>query len=410
MAPAASVLIPTRRRRDHLAVALAAAAPQAAAHGGELVVVEDDAADPATRALCETCGARYLALGAHRGLNVARTAAIEAAAGDLLCFLDDDAEPWPGWLGALLAGAARHPEWDVLGGPIRPRLEGARWPWCGREAPPVTALDLGPDDTEARFAWGANMAVRRTALALAGPFDPALSGLGDEEEWQRRLHAAGGRVGYVAAAGVDHRRAGADAGLRRLGARRPRPRPRGPPLGRRARCRPAGRRRAAPRRALPGARGAPPLRERPPPRRRCRGPPPRSRRRCRPAHVAPRRPAPCRTCRRGPADRGRPRRRRPVPPRAAVDPPTAGGPADPPYLSGVSGTLSRRGEVRGALLDLAADAASLRRRAAVARAARGNAAATAGARAVRRPPGAARARAGRGGGARRARATTSRSG
>ena len=61
--------------------------------------------------------------------------------------------------------------------------------------------------------WGANLAVRRSALARVGPFDPARSGPGDEEEWERRLTAAGGRIRYVAAAGVDHRRAGADARL-----------------------------------------------------------------------------------------------------------------------------------------------------------------------------------------------------
>ena len=45
MAPPASILIPTRRRRDYLAVALASAAPQAEEHGAELIVVEDDPED-----------------------------------------------------------------------------------------------------------------------------------------------------------------------------------------------------------------------------------------------------------------------------------------------------------------------------------------------------------------------------
>ena len=53
--------------------------------------------------------------------------------------------------------------------------------------------------------------VRHGAFERIGRFDPALGGAGDEEDWQRRLRAAGGRIRYVAAAGVDHRRAGADA-------------------------------------------------------------------------------------------------------------------------------------------------------------------------------------------------------
>ena len=57
--------------------------------------------------------------------------------------------------------------------------------------------------------WGANLALRRSAYERIGPFDERLGGAGDEEDWQRRLRAAGGSVGYVAAAGVDHRRTGA---------------------------------------------------------------------------------------------------------------------------------------------------------------------------------------------------------
>ena len=122
MAPAASILIPTRRRREYLATALASVAGQAAEHGAEIVVVEDDPADAETERLARAHGARYVALGERRGLNVARNAAVAAAAGDLLCFLDDDVAVWPGWLAALLAAAAANPGHEAFGGPIRPRL------------------------------------------------------------------------------------------------------------------------------------------------------------------------------------------------------------------------------------------------------------------------------------------------
>ena len=174
-------------------------------------MVEDDPADAATEALVRGHGGRYVALGEPRGLNLARNAALAAAEGELLCFLDDDVGVWPGWLGALLAAAEAHPEHDAFGGPIRPVLEGTNLHACGREPLPVTALDLGPDDVDAELVWGANLAVRRAAVERVGAFDPVRSGPGDEEEWERRLRAAGGRIRYVAAAGVDHRRTGADA-------------------------------------------------------------------------------------------------------------------------------------------------------------------------------------------------------
>jgi len=211
MPPAASIIFPTRRRRAYLATALASVAGQAAEHGAEIVVVEDEAGDPETERLAGSHGARYVALGRPRGLNVARNEAIAAAGGELLCFLDDDVAAWPGWLAAMLAGAAANPGHEAFGGPIRARLEGTNLHACGREPAPVTTLDLGPDDRDAELVWGANLAVRRAALERVGMFDAARSGPGDEEEWERRLRAAGGRIRYVAAAGVDHRRTGADA-------------------------------------------------------------------------------------------------------------------------------------------------------------------------------------------------------
>src|SRR5688572_16450645 len=102
MPPSASLLFPTRRRREYLAVALASVAPQAAAHGAEIVVVEDDPADPETERLVIAHGGRYLAHGEPRGINVARNSAIGAATGDLLCLLDDDVEVWPRWLETML--------------------------------------------------------------------------------------------------------------------------------------------------------------------------------------------------------------------------------------------------------------------------------------------------------------------
>jgi GT2 family glycosyltransferase len=213
MAPTASIIVPTRDRASYLEVALRSIAPQADAAGAELLVV-DDADDPAVRALAERFGARRLAHPSPRGLNAARNTGIAAAAGELLVFVDDDVEVHDGWLAALLRGAAEYPEHEVFGGPIVARLEGSGLPFCGREKPPITALDLGPSDRDADYAWGANFAVRRSALERIGPFDAALDLYGDEEDWQRRLRSRGGRVRYLAGAGLDHRRDAADSRLR----------------------------------------------------------------------------------------------------------------------------------------------------------------------------------------------------
>jgi GT2 family glycosyltransferase len=216
MAPTASIIVPTRERAGYLDVALASIAPQAAAAGAEMLVV-DDGPSAATRAVAERHGARYVAHEASRGLNAARNTGIGQARGALLVFVDDDVQALPGWLAALLDADARaEPDVGVLTGPIHARFEDHPLRSCGREGPPITSQELGPVDRDVAHAWGANMTIRRSWLERTGPFDAARELYGDEQEWQGRLRAAGGRIRYVAAAALDHRRAGDDARLRSL--------------------------------------------------------------------------------------------------------------------------------------------------------------------------------------------------
>ncbi|MGA2320071.1 MAG: glycosyltransferase [Solirubrobacteraceae bacterium] len=232
--PAASIVIPTRSRLPYLEVALSSLAPQAARAGAEVIVVDDAGPSTQARALVRRFGARYEPHPEPLGLNVARNTGVERSHGELVVFLDDDVRVAPEWLQAIMGAARERPDVEVFTGPIRACLEGHRLRTCGREAPPITTLDLGESDTYTRYAWGANMAIRRSALERVGPFDVSLEHGGDEQEWQDRLAEASspgaegqppgsperGRVDsgalYVARAAVEHRRAGADARLDRL--------------------------------------------------------------------------------------------------------------------------------------------------------------------------------------------------
>ena len=171
MPPTAEIIVPTRDRAGYLDVALATIGPQAAAAGVGVTVV-DDGPDRATRAVAARHGVRYLAHVAPQGLNAARNTAIAATDAVLLVFVDDDVAVRPGWLDALLAAAdACGDEVGVLTGPIHARFEDHPLRACGREGPPVTAMDLGPADTDAERAWGANMAISSSAIERAGGFD-----------------------------------------------------------------------------------------------------------------------------------------------------------------------------------------------------------------------------------------------
>jgi glycosyltransferase involved in cell wall biosynthesis len=212
-APAVTVVVPTRGRAAYLEVTLDSLLRQRTRIPHEILVVDDGATD-GTRDVAARAGVRCLSHARPHSLNAARNTGIRASRSPLVAFVDDDVEAPPRWLDALVAGAGRHAHAEAFGGPIRARFEGPAPRGCGREDPPITTLDLGSADTEAEMVWGANFAVRRSAVDRIGPFDERIvRPHGDEEEWLERLRAAGGRIVYLAEAGLDHRRAGPDARL-----------------------------------------------------------------------------------------------------------------------------------------------------------------------------------------------------
>jgi glycosyltransferase involved in cell wall biosynthesis len=211
-APPASIVVPTRDRAAYLDVALRSFAPQAADVGAELIVVVDGF-DPESVLVAQRRGAHVIAHAEPRGPNAARNAGWKAASGELAIFVEAPRT----WLPALLAAAAATPERDVFAGPIRADIEGGGPRSCGRDTPPITTLDHGAADVDVPVGWSANLAIRRAALETVGGFDEAIAvGAGDEEEWQERYRSTGGQIRYVAAAGLEHRRVGADATLRAL--------------------------------------------------------------------------------------------------------------------------------------------------------------------------------------------------
>ena len=211
--PVVTVVVPTRGRAAYLEVTLDSLCRQRSRAAHELLVVDDGATD-ATPDVAERFGVRLIRHGERRSLNAARNSGIREARADVIAFVDDDVFVPPGWLDALVEGVERHPEAEAFGGPIRPRFEGHAPRSCGREDPPITTLDLGAGDVEATMVWGANFAVRRSAIERIGRFDERLDRAhGDEEDWLLRLRAAGGRIVYLADAGLDHRRTAGDSRL-----------------------------------------------------------------------------------------------------------------------------------------------------------------------------------------------------
>ncbi len=198
----------------------------------EIIIVDNAPGHPATRALVESrVGLRYVA-EPRGGLSRARNAGVSAATGDILAFTDDDVTVTSNWLAPILAGFA-DPMVGAVSGLVLPvRLD----------SPAAAAFELNygglagsfiparHDRTllqsgfgEAPPVWkmgaGANMALRRTALNLVGPFDERLgagaAGCSEDSEMMYRLLLAGRICLYDPAAVVFHRHRDTLPALRR---------------------------------------------------------------------------------------------------------------------------------------------------------------------------------------------------
>jgi GT2 family glycosyltransferase len=168
----------------------------------EVIVVNDGSTD-ATEAIAREYDVRLISTE-NRGLSAARNTGWQAARGEIVAYIDDDAYPDPDWLTYLAATFLRTTHVAVGGPNIAP-------PGDGFIADCVADAPGGPNhvllsDTEAEHIPGCNMAFRREALAAIGGFDPQFRTAGDDVDVCWRLQARGGTIGFSAGALVWHRR------------------------------------------------------------------------------------------------------------------------------------------------------------------------------------------------------------
>lgn len=189
-APKVSVIVPTRDRADLLEACARGVLERTDWPDLELLVVDNDSAEPATKALFARLAAdprvRVLPAPGPFNYSAINNAAVEAAQGELLVFLNNDVEVGEaGWLRALAAQALR-PEVGAAGALLRfpdGRVQHAGVALGIGAARVAGALGVGasPGDPgpsnrlrTARCvsaATAACLAVRREVFAAAGGFD-----------------------------------------------------------------------------------------------------------------------------------------------------------------------------------------------------------------------------------------------
>jgi glycosyltransferase involved in cell wall biosynthesis len=170
----------------------------------EVIVVDDGSKDD-TAAIAAEYPVRLIRI-ANGGLSNARNVGWQAAKGEIVAFLDDDAAPDPDWL-FYLAGTFLATNCAGVGGP------NLAWPNDGFVAQCVDHSPGNPThvlltDCEAEHLPGCNMAFRKSCLAEVGGFDAQFRIAGDDVDLCWRLQQRGMRLGFHPAAMVWHHRRG----------------------------------------------------------------------------------------------------------------------------------------------------------------------------------------------------------
>jgi GT2 family glycosyltransferase len=162
-------------------------------------------------------GFRCLRNDEHHGLSAARNVATKASKADLVAFLDDDAVADPGWSAAVRAAFADDETVIGVTGPVQPLWVDDSASWLPTELYwLISCTDFTGWCTrrQVRGAWGVNMAFRRRALELAGPFstDAGYTAGARHQPWGddlelslRARRATGGTIWFEPGMGVRHK-------------------------------------------------------------------------------------------------------------------------------------------------------------------------------------------------------------
>jgi glycosyltransferase involved in cell wall biosynthesis len=185
--PKISAIICTHNRDTYLGAAIDTLLHQDFDDEYEVIVVDNGSTDDTSAVVQARQPHPRLSYvyEATLGLSAARNAGAQAAQGEILAYLDDDAEASPQWLQALYRVYGDHPKVAIAGGRVT-----LLWP-PGAAPPPwlsasmsgnLGAYDLGPEPVwitqPGLTPRGLNYSLRKSFLDAIGGFDLKLGRVG----------------------------------------------------------------------------------------------------------------------------------------------------------------------------------------------------------------------------------------
>ncbi|MEY2425349.1 MAG: hypothetical protein QOI61_921 [Actinomycetota bacterium] len=168
----------------------------------ELIVVDSASIDAALVARAAHAAGARLERVERPGVNRARNRGWQVATHGLIAYVDDDVVVDRGWAGAIASAAAAHPDAAFITGRLAPLNESRHGGVAVKDDPEAATLDRA---TRGDLGHGANLLVRKSALAAVGGWDESM-GAGarftssPEADLYDRLFLAGFRGRYEPAA------------------------------------------------------------------------------------------------------------------------------------------------------------------------------------------------------------------
>lgn len=213
-APLLSVVIPTLNREQLLCTTIEYFLTRETHRPFELIVVDQsERHEPATVRYLDSVASRIrLDRATFKSLPKARNRGLALARGDIVVFIDDDVEPWDGFLSAHLAPYADPRVWMVAGpcplpgGALTSREQLSDHEYRQLLDGQLIALHLDFDYEPCSWGRGCNFSVRKGAALRIGGFDETFVGnaVGEDAEFSHRLRQNGGVIHYASKAGLVH--------------------------------------------------------------------------------------------------------------------------------------------------------------------------------------------------------------
>jgi GT2 family glycosyltransferase len=211
--PRLSVIVVTHDSRDAVQRCLPALVDQLA-DGDELVIVDNASSDGTLAAARDAApDARIVAHAENLGFAAGANTGADASTGELLLFLNPDAEPAPGFVEAIRRPGRDGRGWAAWMGLVT--MDGGRLvntsggvihftgiAWSGAAGSPVSSAPTGA--LEVPFLSGTCLAIPRETWQRHGGFDATFFMYCEDVDLSLRLRLAGGRLGLEPAARVDH--------------------------------------------------------------------------------------------------------------------------------------------------------------------------------------------------------------